>query len=91
MNGPNSSACSFCLAGDLGSYHTELSADVFRGFAISDKVAPFIVINDKDARAARSFTLVHELAHIWLDESGVSGAPSPDAPRSPQDRTCLRI
>jgi len=74
------------LAGDLGSYHTELSADVFRGFAISDEVAPFVVINDKDARAARSFTLVHELAHIWLDESGVSGVASPDTPHSPQDR-----
>ena len=74
------------LAGDLGSYHTELSADVFRGFTISDKVAPFVVINDKDAQAARSFTLVHELAHIWLDESGVSGAPSPETPRSSQDR-----
>ena len=44
------------------------------------------MINDKDARAARSFTLVHELAHIWLDESGVSGAPSPETPRSSQDR-----
>ena len=74
------------LVGDLGSYHTELSAEVFRGFAISDDVAPFVVINDKDARAARSFTLVHELAHIWLDESGVSGAPSPNTPRSHQDR-----
>ena len=74
------------LVGDLGSYHTELSAEVFRGFAISDKVAPFVVINDKDARAARSFTLVHELAHIWLDISGVSGAPSPERPQSPHDQ-----
>ena len=74
------------LIGDLGSYHTELSAEVFRGFAISDRIAPFVVINDKDARAARSFTLVHELTHIWLDESGVSGAPSPDRPQSLHDR-----
>ena len=74
------------LVGDLGSYHTALGAEVFRGFVISDRIAPFVVINDQDARAARSFTLVHELAHIWLDESGVSGAPSPDAPRSHQDR-----
>ena len=70
------------LVGDLGSYHTELSAEVFRGFAISDEVAPFVVINDKDAQAARSFTLVHELAHIWLNISGVSGAPSPERPQS---------
>ena len=74
------------LIGDLGSHHTALGVEVFRGFAISDRVAPFVVINDQDARAARSFTLIHELAHIWLDRSGVSGAPSPDAPRSPEDR-----
>ena len=74
------------LVGDLGSYHTALGVEVFRGFAISDRVAPFVVTNDQDARAARSFTLVHELAHIWLDRSGVSGAPSPDRPRSPEDR-----
>ena len=74
------------LIGDLGSYHTVLGVEVFRGFAISDRVAPFVVINDQDARAARSFTLIHELAHIWLDRSGVSGVPSPNAPRSPEDR-----
>ena len=74
------------LIGDLGSYHTALSVEAFRGFAISDCVAPFVVINDQDARAARSFTLVHELAHIWLNEPGVSGVPSPDKPRSPGDR-----
>ena len=74
------------LMGDLGSYHTALGAEVFRGFVISDRIAPFVVINDQDARAARSFTLIHELAHLWLDESGVSGAPSPDAPRSHQDQ-----
>ena len=74
------------LIGDLGSYHTALGVEVFRGFAISDRVAPFVVINDQDARAARSFTLIHELAHIWLDRSGVSGVPSPNAPRSLEDR-----
>lgn len=70
------------LIGDLGSHHSALSADVFRGFAIADNVAPFIVINDQDARAARSFTLVHELAHIWLGQSGVSGVPDTGAPKT---------
>lgn len=74
------------LAGDLGSYHTALGAEVFRGFAISDRIAPFVIINDQDARAARSFTLLHELAHVWLDTSGVSGTPSPETPRSLHDR-----
>ena len=74
------------LVGDLGSYHTALSIEVFRGFAISDRIAPFVIINDQDTRAARSFTLVHELAHVWLDKSGVSGAPLPDMPQSSHDQ-----
>jgi Zn-dependent peptidase ImmA (M78 family) len=61
------------LVGDLGSHHSALDAEVFRGFALADNVAPFIVINDRDARAAWSFTLMHELAHIWLGYTGVSG------------------
>lgn len=62
------------LVGDLGSHHSVLSEDVFRGFALADSIAPFIVINDHDARTARSFTLLHELVHIYLGRSGVSGA-----------------
>jgi len=63
------------LVGDLGSWQSALDEDVFRGFAIADPVAPFVVINDHDARTARSFTLIHELAHIYIGKSGVSGAP----------------
>ncbi|MDE1162312.1 MAG: ImmA/IrrE family metallo-endopeptidase [Acidobacteriaceae bacterium] len=63
------------LTGDLGSHHSTLTEDVFRGFAVADPVAPFIVINDHDARTARSFTLVHELVHILLGQTGVSGTP----------------
>lgn len=63
------------LIGNLGSHHTNINADIFRGFAISDDLAPFVVINDQDAKAAWSFTLLHELAHIWLGLSGISGGP----------------
>jgi Zn-dependent peptidase ImmA (M78 family) len=63
------------LIGDLGSHHSALSEEVFRGFALADPIAPFIVINDHDARTARSFTLIHELTHIYLGQSGVSGSP----------------
>ena len=48
--------------------------EAFRGFAISDNVAPFVIINDHDAKSAWSFTLLHELAHIWLGQTGISGA-----------------
>lgn len=61
------------LIGNLGSYHTALDLETFRGFALADDIAPFVVINDQDARSAWSFTLVHELVHIWLGQTGVSG------------------
>lgn len=60
------------LIGNLGSHHSNVSADVFRGFALADKISPFIVVNDQDAKAAWSFTVLHELAHIWLGETGIS-------------------
>jgi len=60
------------LKGNLGSFHSDISETVFRGFVLADRCAPFIVINDNDAKPALSFTLLHELAHIWLGETGVS-------------------
>ena len=58
------------LQGDLGSHHTRLDVDLFRGFAVSDPVAPFVVINPNDARAAWSFTLLHEMTHLLLGQTG---------------------
>lgn len=61
------------LLGDVGSHHSDIGEDVFRGIALADDVVPFIIVNDNDAQPARSFTLLHELAHIWIGASGVSG------------------
>ena len=71
------------------STRRHLSVQEFRGFALSDPLAPAVFINGADAPAAWVFTLAHELAHIWLGESGVSDA-APQA-SNPQERLCNEI
>jgi Zn-dependent peptidase ImmA (M78 family) len=61
------------LLGNLGSHHTNIPVDTFRGFALADAIAPLVVINDNDAVSAWSFTALHEVAHLWLGATGLSG------------------
>lgn len=60
------------LMGNLGSYHSTIPVEEFRGFALSDPIAPFIVINDQDARSAWSFTALHEVVHTFWGLTGIS-------------------
>lgn len=60
------------LKGDLGSHHTAIEVETFRGFAMADDIVPFVVINDRDSQSAWSFTLLHELTHLLLGQTGVS-------------------
>ena len=61
----------------LHSY-MKLEVDEVRGFTIADKIAPFIFINSRDADTANLFTLLHELAHLWINASGVSNISNID-------------
>lgn len=55
----------------------KLDSEELQGFAIADPYAPFIFVNSDDWNAPQLFTLVHELAHIWIAETGISNEVEP--------------
>jgi len=59
--------------------HSRLKLDSYelQGFAIADKFAPFIFVNSDDWNAPQLFTFIHELAHIWVAETGISNNIEP--------------
>ena len=69
----------------------KLSVDEFRGFALVDPYAPLIFVNTADTPAASSFTLAHELAHVWLGKSGVSNSNIASAYGQDTERFCNAV
>lgn len=51
----------------------EIPVEECRGFALVNKIAPFIFINNKDSKTAQLFTLIHETTHILLGTSAGFG------------------
>ena len=63
----------------------KLNSDELQGFTIADEYAPFIFVNTDDWPAPQLFTLVHEIAHIWIAQSGVSNHVESNI--APKDKT----
>ncbi|MFC1460895.1 helix-turn-helix domain-containing protein [Verrucomicrobiota bacterium] len=71
--------------------HRKLDPDEFRGFVLSDDLAPLVFINGSDTKSAQMFTLSHELAHIWLGESGLSDVEPVCSPSNRIEKWCNRV
>lgn len=50
-----------------------------RGCALCDEYAPVVIVNGQDNYRARSFTLMHELTHIFLGLTAISGGSLDDS------------
>jgi Zn-dependent peptidase ImmA (M78 family) len=64
---------------------SNVERDEASGFAYWAESLPFMVVNRKDVYARRTFSLLHELAHLMLHQSGVSDLDL-DAPRPLNDQ-----
>jgi Zn-dependent peptidase ImmA (M78 family) len=68
--------------------HRKLETEEFRGFALSDSLAPLVFLNARDSKAAQIFTLAHELVHIALGQSGLFDTETGKVPEQKVERWC---
>jgi Zn-dependent peptidase ImmA (M78 family) len=73
--------------GTLVFQTSEVDLSILRGYSLNLSPLPVIVVNRKDAYAGRSFTILHELAHLCLRTSAVCDLSTRHLPDGVEKRT----
>ncbi|MCE2447378.1 MAG: ImmA/IrrE family metallo-endopeptidase [Candidatus Latescibacteria bacterium] len=68
--------------------YRKLDPDEFQGFALVDEYAPLVFVNSADFMAAQMFTLAHELAHLFIAQSGISNLEALQPPSDETEQFC---
>ena len=69
----------------------KLNPKEFRGFTLSDPLVPLIFINSADTLSAQMFTIGHELAHLWIDQTAISNTQALSVPNHYIESWCNKV
>lgn len=70
--------------------HRKISVEECRGFALVSRIAPFVFVNNDDAKSAQLFTLIHEFTHLLLGISAGFGGID-DSHDDASERFCDQV
>lgn len=62
-----------------------------RGFAYADKKLPLIATNKEDSENGEVFTLIHEVAHLLLGETGITNNTNFWQTKDPLEKWCNQV
>jgi Zn-dependent peptidase ImmA (M78 family) len=68
--------------------HRPIQVSDCRGFVLVDPYCPFLFVNSRDAKSAQMFTLIHELAHVFLGQSAGTNLQQLQPSSSKLERLC---